>query len=304
MKVQFDHEFQSSLFLFLDNHLLYNAQASGFSGGMIFQYYGETSDVGMLGDQYLGAFYTPNKQLVADGVPSGNNRVHIMNGDVPNGWYGQTTDASELLIIDHYEGRVIMNTGHYGNPTINTSMRVSGDFAQKEFNVYITNESEEQLFVENEFILSDDNDQTYYQSITGLNKQRYVVPGVFISLNNTEDEPYGFGGEDNTRERPRIVCIADSNYGLDGVLSAGRDLSQKSFPIVPFSDFPYGEYFHIKETGYAYTGLQEEYSTGVHAYIERSTTSKLYDRSSTKIPKNLRIGFLDLEVSNIRYPRK
>jgi hypothetical protein len=301
MKIQFDHEFQSSLFLYLDNYFLYNGQASGYSQPLDFQYYSETSDVGQLGGFQLGAFYCPNKQLVADGVPSGENRVFISGGLQADKWYSQTTEANELIIVDHYEGRVILNTGYYGNPEINTTMNISGDFAQKDFNVYITNESEEQLFIENEFILADDN-ETYFQSITNLNSQRYVVPAVFISLNHTMNEPYGFGGEEDTREHPRLVCVADSNYGLDGILSLCRDMVQKSFPIIPFSDFPYGEYFHIKNTGYAYTGLRDEYQTSGHAYIENVNTSKLYDRSSNKIPKNLRIGFVDLDVSNIRYP--
>lgn len=301
MKVQFDHEFQSSLFLYLDNHLLYNGQASGIKEGMNFAYYSETSDVGSLGGVDLAAFYAPQKQLVSDGIPSGDNKVYLSNSTtVPDGWYYQNVDSDELLIIDHYEGRIIMNPEHYGDPSL---LGVSGDFATKDFNIYITNESEEQLFVENEFILADDN-ETYYENIRGLNLQRYVVPAVFISLNNTDNTPYGFGGEDDTREYPRIVCVADSNYGLDGVLSLGRDISQQSFPQIPFADFPYGEFFHVKGNEYSYTGLKEENPSSNYAYIERSTTSKLYDRSSNKIPKNLRIGFIDLEVSNIRYPRQ
>ena len=301
MKVQFDHEFQSSLFLYLDNYFLYHGQGSGYSEPLNFQYYNETSDVGDLGDYRLGAFYCPNKQLVADGVPSGDQKVFISGGLATDGWHHQTTDQNDLLIIDHYGGRVILSTGHYGDPEINTEMYISGNFAQKDFNIYITNESEEQLFIENEFILADDN-ETYFQSVENLNSQRYVVPAVFISLNNTVNEPYGFGGEEDTREHPRLVCVADSNYGLDGILSLCRDMVQKSFPIIPFQDFPYGEYFHIKNTGYAYTGLKEEYQKSGHAYIENVITSKLFDRSSNKTPKNLRIGFVDLEVSNIRYP--
>ena len=39
MKVQFDHEFQSSLFLFLDNEILYDGQGSGDKEGINFAYY-------------------------------------------------------------------------------------------------------------------------------------------------------------------------------------------------------------------------------------------------------------------------
>ncbi len=301
MKVQFDHEFQSSLFLYLDNYILYNGEGSGITQGINFAYYPETSDVGSLGGTDLAAFYAPQKQLVSDGVPSGENKVYLSNSTtLADGWYYQNVQASELLVIDHYEGRIVMNPDYYGDPD---QLSVSGNFATKDFNIYITNESEEQLFVENEFILADDN-ETYFESIKGLNLQRYVVPAVFISLNNTDNTPYGFGGEDDTREYPRIVCVADSNYGLDGILSLGRDVKQTSFPQIPFEDFPYGQFFHVKGSEYSYTGLKAEHPDSNYAYIENSTTSKLYDRSSNKIPKNLRIGFIDLEVSNIRYPRQ
>tara|TARA_R100000008_G_scaffold81896_1_gene65578 strand:- start:3360 stop:4259 length:900 start_codon:yes stop_codon:yes gene_type:complete len=298
MKVQFDHEFQSSFYLFLDNHILYKGQGSGNSEGMYFNYYNDTSDV----YQGLSAFYSPQKQLVADGIPSGDNKVYIKDGAVDDGWYGQTTNGTDLLILDHYDGRVILNSGYYGNPDENPGMTVSGNFAQKDFNVYITNESEEQLLMENEFIIASDN-ETYYESVSGLNKQRYVIPAAFISLNNTVNTPYGFGGEDDTKENIRLVCIGDSNYGLDGILSLCRDAARKSFPVISYSDFPYGEFFHIKDTGYAYTGIQNQYSTGKHAYIEEATTSKLFDRSNNRIPKQLRVGFVDFQVANIRYPR-
>ncbi len=301
MKVQFDHEFQSSLFLYLDNHILYNGEGSGITQGMNFAYYSDTSDVGSIGGTDLAAFYAPQKQLVSDGLTSGENKVYLSNSTtVADGWYYQNVNSSELLVIDHYEGRIVMNPDYYGDPDL---LNVSGNFATKDFNIYITNESEEQLFVENEFILADDN-ETYFESIKGLNLQRYVVPAVFISLNNTDNIPYGFGGEDDTREYPRIVCVADSNYGLDGILSLGRDIKQTSFPQIPFEDFPYGQFFHVKGNEYSYTGLKSDHPNSNYAYIENSTTSKLYDRSSNKIPKNLRIGFIDLEVSNIRYPRQ
>ena len=71
MKVQFDHEFQSSLFLYLDNHILYNGEGSGITQGINFAYYSETSDVGSIGGTDLAAFYAPQKQLVSDGLTSG-----------------------------------------------------------------------------------------------------------------------------------------------------------------------------------------------------------------------------------------
>jgi hypothetical protein len=197
-----------------------------------------------------------------------------------------------------------MEPTYYGDPELRPTMSVSGDFAQKDFNVYITNEGEEQLLVENEFVISD-LDETYVQSVSGLSEKRYVIPGVFISLNTSTNEPYGFGGEDDTKETVRVVCIGDNNYSLDGILSLMRDGARKSFPLIPFTGFPYGEFFHIKETGYSYTGYREKYgyNTGKHAYIESVTTSKLFDTSNNKIPKDIRVGFADFEIANIRYPR-
>ena len=87
MNVQFDHEFQSSFFLFLDNHITHKGGGSGVLEGMMFNYYSDTSDV----YDGLAAFYSPQKQLFADGIPSGDQKVYIANGNQPNNWYGQTS---------------------------------------------------------------------------------------------------------------------------------------------------------------------------------------------------------------------
>jgi hypothetical protein len=288
MKVQFDHEFQSSFFLFLDNHFLYKGGASGEKERMPFLHYGETMDV----EAGLDTYYAPSKQLVSDAIPSGDNAVYI-NG----ARYGQTSQGSKLLTIDHYDGRVILNPTHYG-----TNLDISGDFAKKDINLYITNENEEQLILESDFILAGD-DETYMQSVSGLNDLRYVIPAAFISLNSTQNEPYGFGGEDDTKQSIRLVCIGDSNYSLDGMLSLCRDLARESFPVLSYGEFPYGEYWHIKKTGYSFTGIEKEKEDGKFAYVEEAVTSKLFDRSNSKIPRSLRVGFADIQISNIRYPR-
>ena len=293
MNVQFDHEFQSSFFLFLDNHFLYRGAASGVREATEFFHYGETMDV----EQGLDTYYAPNKQLVSDGVPAADNQVYIKGGYQTEGWYGQTTKGSELLVVDHYDGRVILNPTYYGE-----GLSISGAFSRKDINVYITNENEEQLILENDFILADDK-ETYMQSVSGLNDLRYVIPAAFISLNSTQNDPYGFGGEDDTKQSIRLVCIGDSNYSLDGMLSLCRDLARESFPILSYQDFPYGEYWHIKKTGYSFTGIEKENEDNKFAYIEEAVTSKLFDRSNNKIPRDLRVGFADIQISNIRYPR-
>ena len=50
-------------------------------------------------------------------------------------------------MIDHDQGRVILNS------TVGTTLSISGDFARKTMNTYITNESEEELLLNTDFFI-------------------------------------------------------------------------------------------------------------------------------------------------------
>jgi len=286
MIVQFDHTLQSSFYLWFDDRMTRIASGVSNVTPMSFDYYSETSDV----PSNLDAYYSPYRQFVSNG------------NDVPTGVYlnglftPQNSDPSSYLVIDHNQGRVILDPATYGS-----NLSVSGDFKTKDFNVYMTNETEEELLIENTFILADD-DETQLQNVSKLNVDHYVVPAAFITLSNSRNKPFALGGLDQTIVDMRVVAMADSNYGLDAILSHFRDTTNLGAYMIDFEDFPFGEFFHIKAPPYSYPDLINGKKPNI--WIENVRTSKLYDRNSVlRLSKGMKIGFLDFELNTVRDPR-
>ena len=60
----------------------------------------------------------------------------------------------------------------------------------------MTNETEEELLIENTFILSSDS-QTQLEKAADLNIDHYVVPAAFITMSSSENKPFEFGVQIN-----------------------------------------------------------------------------------------------------------
>ena len=283
MKVQWDHLVLSSFYLWFDDQVVKGADAVTTGISQTFTYSTLGTDV----PSNLVAYYAPDRQLVANGtgVPSG---VYV-----DSVWVDQGTNN---LMIDFDQGRVLMDS------TEGTALNVSGDFDRKDVNVYITNQSEEEIIVNTDFTLASDGD-TWLQNADQLGQDNYTIPAAFISYNSSMNTPYAFGGEDNTTSVIRVVVIAEENYTLDGMLSYFRDRVRTCITMFSYDDFPFGEYFHIKNPPYSYDALVASKPNNKKAFLEKVTASKMYDRSTLRLHKDLLIGFLDFEVSNIRYPR-
>jgi hypothetical protein len=117
------------------------------------------------------------------------------------------------------------------------------------------------------------------------------------------NEGFAFGGEDKTTNIIKAVVLAESSYQLDGVLSIFADSTRKSFSKIPFSGHPTTEYGDIKNGSYSYTSISNTYSASNPYYIEDVTVSKFSERAQSKIPGDIQVGFIDFEVSTIRFPR-
>ena len=170
MKAQFDHILQSSFYLWFDDKVTRVAEGYVDTGGQEF-------DVVVRGNsaqavdfpETMDAYYCPNRQLLSNGVtePSG---VFI------DGTFVEQGDSTHNLLIDHNEGRILVKAiSSGGNNLINKT--VTGDFKRKEINVYMTNETEEQLLIQNDFILSDVADEpTYLKQQAELGDRKYTLP--------------------------------------------------------------------------------------------------------------------------------
>jgi len=292
MKVQFDHLLQSSFYLWFDDQI--TKQAEAVTSGISQDFYYSSLGVDVPSD--LVAYYSPDRQFVADGTGAARppESQNAPSGVYINGVF--TNQFTNNLMIDFNQGRVLLDAAQ------GTNLTISGKFDRKNVNVYITNDSEEQLLLNNDFVLASDGD-TWMQDQSKLGSPNYTVPAAFVSCNGSDNEPFAFGGLDQTITKIRTVFVTEDNYTLDGLLSLFRDVSKTSFPLISYEAFPFGEYFHIKEPPYTYTGLKAAYPSNKKVFIHDVTVSKLYDRSSLRIHKDLLIGFADFELNTVRLPR-
>ena len=286
MNVGFDHELLSSFYLWFDDRLNYFAEAYKPSITHTFEYV-DTIDV----PSNYHAYYSPYRQLVSASDKAIVNSFVNINGSVVSDKGG--------IYIDYNNGRVLVDTSIHG---ASKTLTITGDFAYKTVNVYITDETEENVILNSDFIISPVN-QTYLQTNGGFTNKIYTVPAVFLTLANSENKPFAFGGLDNTIANVRVVVVADSNYTLDGVLSMIRDSARSCFSLIDFEDFPYGEFSHIKSHPYKYEVLSKASSS--KCSIDEVVASKLTDRSRDRITgsRDHKIGFLDLSISKPRNPR-
>lgn len=290
MKSQFDHELLSSFYLWFDDVLVrrndsYITQSTGIS--FVQKVAGDSEEADDIPPN-LDAFYAPFRQLVGEGTDVSSG-VYIDGALVNQGTSG--------LLIDFNEARVLVNSGEFPSGT-----PITGAFNTKEVNVYITNDSEEELIMNNDFYV-DDFGNTYLQNKDDLNGKKYTLPAAFISYNRSENEPRALGGLEDTQSAIRVVAIVQDNYTLDGMISMFRDGARETFPLMSYDSFPYGEFFHIKSPPYTYTGVVASNKERPQMYIESVSTSKLFDKTNKSIPIGVRIGFLDFNLSSYRFPR-
>jgi hypothetical protein len=286
---QFQHQLASSFVLWFDNYLLTKGQAYTNTTGKFYYYEDERVP------STYKIFGSPYKQWVSDYSISG---ATIPSGVFINGAFsGRVTGADNSTsprILDFENGRALISGA-------STGATVTGAFAVKDFNVYYSNETEEDLLVENKFIpqsqIGTDLTKTYIQPYD------QVVPAIYICNASVENKPFAFGGMDQTTTNLNALVIAENTYQLDGVLSIFADSRNESIVDVPFSDYPYTEYGDLKSGYYNYQSLKTQYQNNNKYFIEKVRTSKLGDKPRKSLVNDLYVGFIDFNVSIMRYPR-
>ena len=279
---QFQHRATTSFLLWFDNFLLRKGEAFSNQTGKFFNY----------ADDRLDSRYKPYgsayKQWVTDSsipnavVPSG---VHISGTFVPR---------SNSLIIDFENGRVLASG-------VAASAPITGSFSVKDFNVYFTNDSEDDLIVERKYIQNSrisSPDESY------ISPYDQVVPAIFLSSDSMKNDGFAFGGMDTTKINMKAVILAENAYQLDGVLSIFADSYNENICNVPFSGHPQTEYGDLKNGSYSYATLKSTYASNTSFFINSVNASKLTDKARTTLTDNLYVGFLDFEIHQQRYSRQ
>jgi hypothetical protein len=294
MKPQFQHLSITSLALWFDWFLINKGEAFSVKTASL-----QLQEDDRLDPSYI-SYASPFKQWVYD---SGIENVQVPTSitDVSTG--EEITRGEDGMIFDFQNGRVL-----FPNLPINQNLDLEATFSVKDFNVYLTDQTEEELIIENKY----DVNSRFYSAEIPIEPYSEVIPAVFISLEESNNVPYAFGGEDETYLNFRSVVFSENLYQLDGVLSIFRDSKLTGFPELEFHDHPLDEFGDIKDGiseadpngfEYSYPALAQSRKTGADFYIKDCSVSKLKESVSNNGIDNLFIGFVDFEVTKVRYPR-
>ena len=305
MKPQFQHTLVTSFFLWFDNHLQKRGEAYKNTTGI---FYNMTDD---RLDSTYNVYSSPYKQFVFDSGlntsvissqgTAGAKVIDRISGQREDGSAFEITRGTSGMKIDYENGRVFFTGDNAGNLPGN-NLSLSGGFAVKDFNLYVTNQTEEDL-VTDKF---KTNDRFGNLETSGVSPYDQVLPAVFLTSESLRNEPIAFGGLDVTRTNVKVVVMTSDLYCLDCVLSLSADARRRSFVQVDFENFPTTEFGDIKSTlyptGYSYNQIETD-NTSELFHIEDVNVSKLSDRVKKRVNPNIFVGFIDFEIHKYRSPR-
>ena len=279
MKAQFQHNLTRSFFMWFDNFLLTKGEAYTNKTGEFF-YYDDT-----LIDSDYTVFGSPYKQWVSDSSIDG--------ATVPTGVYvnGNLSGRADGIVLDFDNGRALAA----GASSTDT---VTGSFAVKDFNIYFTNDTEDDLIIENKYVVNSRVPSGPYTYITPYDD---VAPAIFLAASTLENKPFALGGMMDTVVLMKAVVISDDPYKLDGARSIFGDSVNEVIEPIPMSGFPYTELGDLKGDSYNYTGVKEGYAGETPYFVDKVRTSKLSDRARKAVANELYIGFIDFDVQQHRY---
>ena len=275
---QFKHKFTTSLMLWFDNFLLTKGEAFTNKTGSL--YYYEDPHL----DSSFKAYGSPYKQWVTDSS--------VSNANIPNGIFvnGSLSGRGAGVKLDFENGRALLNTS-------SESLNVTGTFAVTDFNLYYTNETEDDLIIEKKYTV---NSRLPGASQNAIAPYDQVVPAIFLSSESMTNKGFAFGGMEETSVKASAVILAEDSYQLDGVLSIFADSYNETFNQIPMSGHPMNEFADLKDGTYSYTDVSATFDSQRPFYIETVTTSKLADKARKSLSNDLFVGFVDFDIQTHR----
>lgn len=287
MKPQFDNKVMSSFFLWFDHKLLDKGEAFENVTGQFYN----------VSEEYYGykSYSSPYSQLVADAsitgatIPTGlyvgeNNLVNVGQGG-----------ATGLYNINYLDGKVYFS----GEQTAD----ITGSFAIKDFNVYLTNQPEEKILFETKYTERNKIDLTP----TGLEADTRTYPVVYLKNMGTSNQPIAFGGQDLTTVNIRAVVLAQSQFELDAIGSIFRDTQKTLVPLFEESEMPFNSFGGYKDAAqYNFTGVTASKGSTASCFLEEVFVSNMDRAVSSKIRSlnpDVFTTIIDFELNNFRFPR-
>tara|TARA_Y100000004_G_scaffold85462_1_gene95890 strand:+ start:1548 stop:2417 length:870 start_codon:yes stop_codon:yes gene_type:complete len=287
MKPQFDNKVMSSFFLWFDNKLLDKGEAFENVTG---KFYDASEEYG--GYSTYASSYS---QFVAD--------ASITGATIPTGLYvGQDNlvnvgqgGATGLFDINYLDGKAYFS----GDQTAD----ITGSFAIKDFNVYLTNQPEDKILFETKYTERNRIDLTP----TGLEAGTKTYPVVYLKSMGSSNEPIAFGGQDQTTINVRAIVLAQSQFELDAVGSIFRDTQKTLVPLFDEDEMPFNSFGGYKDkVQYNFTGVAAGKGSQNSCFVEEVFVSNLERGVQSRIRDlnpDIFTNIIDFELTKFRYPR-
>lgn len=286
MKVTFKHQIVSSFLLWLEHEVLANGEAFTNHSSLLY----DIEDV--YSNYYI--YGLPFKKIVSD--------TSITNANIMSGIYvdGTFTNVGQngLVDIDYYNGWAYFSSDKSANV-------LSGDYSVPDFSISYTDLNEEKLVFESKY----DTKPRWQEELTGLAPNTLTVPHIFVKVRPMENEPFCFGGTEQTKYDVRLVAMGQENdsFILDGLESICLDTRGKYIKIVPENNQPFNVLGGWQSgVAFNYNGFINSLSNPETLYIERVSVSRI--SSSVNTSNFLKLSpylttFIDLELTTERNPR-
>lgn len=260
---------------YIEHQILNKGQAYTNYGSIFYP----TKEVELPNYSVYGA---PFKQFVYDSSVSG---AYIPSGVYVNGNF--TSKGTTGLMIDHINGRAIFSGG-------NNNFTVSGNYAVKDFNIYPTTKSDEQLLYETKYQINP----SFNRQQGPLDKEHVSIPGIFIINSNFSNEPYAFGGLQETTIHIHCLILAESKDALDALGNIMIDEKYSYFNVI--SQTPLTYFGDLKSDPFNYAGLTTSNTSPILGYISDADFYRISNREFTNRYTDLRVGLVDYSIKLVR----
>jgi hypothetical protein len=275
MKPQLDNLVTSSMILFIDHILGQYGEAFINYGSNLF------STSNLYNDYYT--YSLPFKQVVADNSISG---ASIMSGVYINGNF---ETGNNLYGINPFNGQVYLSQEVAG--------QISGNFAVKDFNTYLTSKTEQELLFETQTKIRPKT----LQDVTGIPPNIETIPAIYIKNEGGKAKPFALGGIKDTKIYIRCVILTDNLYNLDAACSIFKARNNEYFTIIKNEDLKIGPMGTIPMGSYNYTGIIANKTRDDQLYIEDINVSKIasFLSNSPNYSNSIYPAFIDFTLSKI-----
>jgi hypothetical protein len=286
---QFDNILMTSMLFWLDNKVLTKGQAYTNFQSVFYN----------VPNMYYG-YYTygaPYKQMVIDCSISGAN---IISGVYVNGVF-TIPGQNNLSGIDSSNGQL-----YFSLPITDPTKSLSGNYAVKDYSMYLTSKTEENLLFETAYEI---NPKTY-QNPTGLPLNAETYPVIYLKYQGGKNKPLAFGGFDQTVGNVRAIILSDSVFSLDAVTSIMRDTSRELIPLIFPNEMPFNSLNSVNVPDNCFNYIKftaNKANTDDYLYINEVNVTKTDTRilnATNSLNRNVYSAFVDFEVIKNRYPRQ